>query len=112
VPWEIKFKNGVEKALLREAMKDYLPDKILNRKKSPYPKTHNPLFEELVLNLFKKRLTSGSGILRELLQDDIFDRLTRPENKTWFGQLMGVPQLMAWLVQLDYWFEEYSISLV
>lgn len=112
VPWEIKFKNGVEKSLLREAMKDVLPDKILNRKKSPYPKTHNPLFESLVLDLFKKRLNSGSGILPELLQADIFDRLTRPENKTWFGQLMGIPQLMAWLVQLDYWFEAYQINLI
>lgn len=112
VPWEIKFKNGVEKSLLREAMKDYLPDRILYRKKSPYPKTHNPLYEELVYNLFKKRLSSGSGILAELLQNDILDRIMSPENKTWFGQLMGIPQLMAWLVQLDYWFEEYEISLV
>ncbi|HVJ48030.1 asparagine synthase (glutamine-hydrolyzing) [Desulfitobacterium sp.] len=112
VPWEIKFKNGVEKALLREAMKDYLPEKILNRKKSPYPKTHNPLYEELVLNLFKKRLTSGSGVLPELLQNDILDRLMNPGNETWFGQLMGTPQLIAWLIQLDYWFEEYQINIV
>ena len=112
VPWEIKFKNGVEKSLLREAMKDYLPDKILNRKKSPYPKTHNPLYGELVLNLLKKRLTSSSSMLSELLQGDIMDRLMNPGNNTWFGQLMGTPQLMAWLVQLDYWFEEYQISLV
>ena len=67
VPWEIKFKNGVEKALLREAMKEFLPDQILNRKKSPYPKTHNPLYEKLVFDLLKKRLNSGSGILPELL---------------------------------------------
>ncbi len=112
VPWEIKFKNGVEKSLLREAMKDYLPEKILNRKKSPYPKTHNPLYEELVFNLFKKRLTSGSGILAQLLQTDILNRLMSPGNETWFGQLMGTPQLMAWLIQLDYWFEEYQIEIV
>jgi asparagine synthase (glutamine-hydrolysing) len=112
VPWKIKFKNGVEKALLRAAMKDYLPEKILNRKKSPYPKTHNPLYEELVYKLLTKRLNSGSGILPVLLQNNILDRLMEPENETWFGQLMGIPQLMAWLVQLDYWFEEYQISLV
>jgi asparagine synthase (glutamine-hydrolysing) len=112
VPWDIKFKNGVEKSLLREAMKDYLPDKILNRKKSPYPKTHNPLYEELVLNLLKQRLSSGSGMLSELLQRDILARLMNPGNETWFGQLMGTPQLMAWLIQLDYWFEEYEIDLV
>jgi len=112
VPWEIKFKNGVEKALLREAMKEFLPDRILNRKKSPYPKTHNPLYGKLVFDLFKKRLNSGSGILPELLCNDIFERLTGQENQTWFGQLMGTPQLMAWLIQLDYWFEENQITLV
>ena len=112
VPWEVKFKNGVEKALLREAMKEFLPEKILNRKKSPYPKTHNPLYEKLVFELFKKRLSSGSGILSELLRNDIVERLVGQENKTWFGQLMGTPQLMAWLIQLDYWFEEYQITII
>ena len=94
------------------AMKDYLPDKILYRKKSPFPKTHNPLYEELIFELFKKRFTSGSGILKEMLQPDIINRLNDIENQTWFGQLMGTPQLMAWLVQMDYWFEEYKIDLV
>ena len=56
VPWEIKFENGVEKALLRNAMAPFLPEKILNRKKSPYPKTHNPRYEQLV----KKKLSEYS----------------------------------------------------
>ncbi|AFL99348.1 asparagine synthase, glutamine-hydrolyzing [Desulfitobacterium dehalogenans ATCC 51507] len=111
VPWEIKFKGGVEKSLLRAAMQDYLPDKILYRKKSPFPKTHDPHYEQLVFHLFRKRLGSGSGVLAELLQKDVLNRLINPENKTWFGQLMGVPQLMAWLVQLDYWFETYQVQL-
>lgn len=112
VPWEIKFKNGVEKSLLRAAMKDYLPETILQRKKSPYPKTHNPRYEELVLKLLQQRLASGNSPLSELLQNNVLDRLMSHGNKTWFGQLMGTPQLIAWLVQLDDWFGEYRISLV
>lgn len=112
VPWEIKYSNGVEKSLLREAMKDYLPGEILNRKKSPYPKTHNPLFKELVYNLFKQRVALGKGPIAELLRDDAVDFLLNADNKTWFGQLMGSPQLMAWLIQLDYWFIEYNINLI
>ena len=42
VPWAIKFEGGTEKALLRRAMAGALADYILHRKKSPYPKTHNP----------------------------------------------------------------------
>lgn len=42
IPWEIKFYNNREKGLLRKAMTGILPEDILWRKKSPYPKTHNP----------------------------------------------------------------------
>ncbi|MEL1135592.1 asparagine synthase (glutamine-hydrolyzing) [Desulfitobacterium sp. THU1] len=111
VPWDIKYRDGVEKSLLRAAMEDYLPGKILYRKKSPFPKTHDPEYEALVYHLFQKRFESGSGMLAELLQQDVLDRLASPGNNTWFGQLMGAPQLMAWLVQLDFWFEEYRIEL-
>jgi len=112
VPWEIKFAGGVEKALLRAAMQGYLPKKILYRKKSPFPKTHNPQYEKQVFNLLQARLESGKSRLTELLKKDVLTQLQAPENKTWFGQLMGVPQLMAWLLQMDYWLEKYDIELV
>lgn len=111
VPWEIKFENGVEKALLRKAMKDWLPDKILYRKKSPYPKTHNPLYRELVTNMLKQRL-SKKGILSEVLEKDLLKDMLLGEDVTWFGQLMSTPQLIAWLVQFDYWVEKYNIDFV
>ena len=56
VPWHIKFENGIEKSLLRNSMRGKLPDKILWRKKSPYPKTHNPEYLSLVLSLLDERL--------------------------------------------------------
>ena len=91
-------------------MKDYLPEKILYRKKSPYPKTHNPEYEKLVLSLLKERLNKG-GILSNLLKRDALESFLNSENTTWFGQLMGKPQLIAWLIQFDYFFEKYNINL-
>ena len=44
IPWEIKALNGREKGLLRYIFKDILPQEIVERKKSPYPKTHNPTY--------------------------------------------------------------------
>lgn len=111
VPWEIKFKGQVEKALLREAMKEYLPDKILNRKKSPYPKTHNPRYEETVIKLLKERLESPDSRLKEMLNRPALEDLIVTQNVTWFGQLMSKPQLIAWLIQLDYWLGHYEIEL-
>ncbi|MBO5355926.1 MAG: asparagine synthase (glutamine-hydrolyzing) [Clostridia bacterium] len=112
VPWSIKFENGVEKSLLRRAMTGYLPDRVLWRKKSPYPKTHNPLYEEKVRQMLDKRLARKEGFLHEHLDRRRLRELLDGENGTWFGQLMGRPQLIAWLCQLDAWFEAYGVQLV
>ena len=110
VPWEIKFENGVEKALLRNAMSEYLPDKILWRKKSPYPKTHNPKYLELVGQMLDARL-KRDGFLANCLNLEHYNNMISGDNETWFGQLMSKPQLIAWLIQLDYFFEEYDVKI-
>ena len=111
IPWSIKFEGGVEKALLRNAMADYLPEKILKRKKSPYPKTHNPEYRRLVEKMLKDRLEK-KGALSQMLRRDRLAELLVQENQTWFGQLMSVPQLLAWLVQFDHWCEKYRVEFV
>lgn len=110
VPWEIKFEGGVEKALLRNAMKRYLPDKILWRKKSPYPKTHNPKYMELVLSKFWERY-KHSHYLKENLDTNKLNEVIS-SGGTWFGQLMDTPQLLAWLIQLDCWMEINNVNIV
>ena len=36
------------------------------------------------------------------------DNLTRP----WFGQLMAGPQLMAYLISINYWLKRYNVEIV
>ncbi len=110
VPWEIKFENGVEKSLLRQSMKDLLPEKILSRKKSPYPKTHNPKYLEAVMNILNSRLSEG-GYLADFLDRCKLNELIQ-SGGTWFGQLMDIPQLIAWLIQFDTWIKEYNVSFI
>ena len=110
VPWEYKRENGVEKSLLRQSMVDYLPDKILWRKKSPYPKTHNPKYMATVLTMLDTRLKHG-GYLKEFLNKNRLDEVIS-NGGTWFGQLMSSPQLVAWLIQLDHFMEKYNVNLV
>ena len=110
VPWEIKFENKVEKALLRNSMSGYLPNEILWRKKSPYPKTHNPEYTKSVLSLLESRLIKGGYLSEYLDKERLYSLLDN--RTTWFGQLMGGPQLVAWLIQLDYWFEKYNVNLI
>ena len=110
VPWEIKFENGVEKSLLRRSMEDILPEKILWRKKSPYPKTHNPQYLKEVISLLDKSLAEGGYLSEHLDRTKLDDIIT--SGGTWFGQLMDTPQLIAWLVQFDYWSKHYNINFI
>ena len=48
IPWSMKAMNGRRKQVLRDAAEGLLPEDVRTRPKSPYPKTHNPLYEELV----------------------------------------------------------------
>lgn len=112
VPWEIKFEGQTEKALLRNAMGAHLPELIMNRKKSPYPKTHNPRYEALVAKLLRDTLNSDDSRLAALCNLGKIEDFLAGDSGTWFGQLMSKPQLIAWLLQLEYWLREYNVELV
>ncbi len=89
-----------------------LPDRILYRKKSPYPKTYNPEYERIVQEMFKKAIAQPDSILKDILHPNTLPLIRSGSNITWYGQLMGRPQLIAWLLQLDYWFREYGVKIV
>ena len=112
VPWEYKDYKGREKGLLREAMKEWLPEKVLWRKKSPYPKTHDPVFLDIVTERLRSVLDSG-GRLTELVKREELERLLRHEDHVqWYGQLMNLPQTIAYFLQLNCWLERFDIKLV
>lgn len=112
VPWGLKFENGVEKSLLRHAMTGWLPDRVLFRKKSPYPKTHDPRYEELTRTGLMKILNDPSSRLHGLIHRKKLQEVLDGGDFTWFGQLMSRPQLYAWLIQLEHWLREYQVQLV
>lgn len=115
IPWEIKTSGDREKGILRKALRGVLPDDVLTRKKSPYPKTHNPNYLAAVKGLLLDVLNDpGSPLLplinvkkvRELAESD-----TAKSNIPWFGQLMSGPQLFAYLYQLNIWLKEYKVVI-
>ena len=114
VPWKYKCKDGVVKALLRDSMADYLPANVLYRKKSPYPKTYNPEYETLLKGGLYEILSDKSRPLNSIIDKETVNNLleTKAEyGKPWFGQLMALPQLYAYLIQTNYWMEEYKVKL-
>jgi len=114
VPWELKNYGGREKGLLRASLTGVLPEKILQRKKSPYPKTHNPSYLKGVRKILLEIINSPSSPLGMLVDKVFLKKLLFSEKDLdvpWFGQLMRLPQLFAYLIQVDFWFREYKVSI-
>ncbi len=114
LPFHYKYQKNTEKYLLREAFKEIIPEKVLYRKKNPYPKTHNPVFLSGVTKLLKERLENKNSVLYKLFDKNrINDLLNREDDDMlpWFGQLMTRPQLIAYLYQIDLWCEKYHIEI-
>lgn len=112
VPWEYKDYKSYEKGLLREASKGWLPDEVLWRKKSPYPKTHNPLYLRYVSDMLKEVLADSSSPLFAFIKKDALEKLLTAHNsEPWYGQLMTTPQTIAYFVQIAYWLRKYKIII-
>lgn len=115
VPWDMKCKDGVVKNLLRQAGKGLLPDEILFRKKSPYPKTYDTGYEKLLVSCVREILDdSTSPVLPFLDKKKVAQFLNSPSDygKPWYGQLMAAPQMLAYLIQVNFWMKEYKIELL
>ena len=112
IPWEIKSLNGREKGLLRYISRKMLPAEIIDRKKSPYPKTHNPTYLSKVIQMLNEIMADENAPINKLLNREYILEIleTKGENfqRPWFGQLMTYPQLLAYLVQVNMWLVEYQ----
>ena len=113
VPWEYKDWQGKEKGLLRHAMNGLLPESVLWRKKSPYPKTFDPAYGTVVRERVRKLLDEKDAALFCIVNREAVESLFVSEPIwPWYGQLMRVPQTFAWLLQLDHWLSRYNLELI
>ena len=112
VPWEMKALDGREKGLLRYVVRDLLPKEIVERKKSPYPKTFNPTYLSAVKAMLKDILDTPNAPIKQVLNEDYIREILNTDgsafSRPWFGQLMTGPQLIAYLCQVNMWLEKYE----
>ena len=113
IPWEMKFCDQIEKGILRRAVASLLPQDVLARKKSPYPKTHNPAYMDAVKKRFREIYYDRSSPLPRLLDSSRVTEVLESDaavfGPSWFGQLMGNAQLFAYLIQVDTWMRENRV---
>ena len=113
IPWEMKDYRGYEKGLLREAVKGLLPDEVLWRKKSPYPKTWHPRYRQTVSAMMREVLADPGAPLFDVVRRKRVEELLDEERSIpWYGQLMTTPQTIAYLLQLDHWLRHYHVQIV
>ena len=116
LPAEIKLLHGREKGILRKALEGVLPEDVVYRKKSPYPKTYNPIYTEMVCKEMNKILSDNNSPILEIIDKKVVKEIVDTEGKSyttpWFGQLMTGPQLIAYLIQLNIWMKEYNVNIL
>ena len=113
VPWEYKDYRGNEKGLLRFAMQGILPESVLYRKKSPYPKTHHPAYLEMASAQLQDVLSHKDAPVFQIVQRSALENLLQQDFAwPWYGQLMRRPQTIVYMLQINDWLKHYAVEIV
>lgn len=111
VPWEFKDYQGREKGLLRKAVEELLPEPVLYRKKSPYPKTFDPRYEQMMEERIRALLENNGAPLWHMVNKQALEGLLAGQSPwPWYGQLMRRPQIMAYFLQMDFWLRNSKVN--
>ena len=113
MPWKIKALDGREKGILRKAFENELPEVIVRRKKSPYPKTFNPVYFNEVCKMVDYVISDVNSPLKDMLNESAIRFLMQnPEalSEPWYGQLMRAPQVLAYILQIYVWARKYNVE--
>lgn len=109
VPWEMKTFSGEEKALLRAAAADLLPESVLRRKKAAYPSIQDPAYDRALITGLVTAAGEGEAPLNPFLDGDAVRRLTA---KTSTGSLSEFERILVEsTVRLDDWLRTYEVEL-
>ncbi|HEX3045437.1 MAG TPA: asparagine synthase (glutamine-hydrolyzing) [Bacillota bacterium] len=115
IPWAMKYWDQREKGILRRAVRGLLPEEIIYRRKSPYPKTHHPGYRKMMQTEMLNIMNDPATPLRDLVDFSQLREFTTTDtellNQPWFGQLMTGPQMLAYLIQIEIWLKEYQIRI-
>lgn len=105
----------IEKYLLRKAFERELPYEVVYRKKSPFPKTYDPQYIQILETEIKNIINKSTSPILQIIDVkylyELLDTHGKNLTENWFGQLMTYPQTLAYLIQVNMWLEEYDIQI-
>ena len=97
--------------MLRKAVEDLLPEQVLHRKKSPYPKTFDPRYARLIEARMALLMQEDSPLWQIIRPEALREQLNRENPWPWYGQLMRGPQTAAYFLQMDIWLRKRQIRI-
>lgn len=109
IPQELKRLNNMDRGLLREAMRGYLPSDILERKKSPYPRSQDPDYEVKIKNMLFETVLDPSSPVKNLLNLKTLESMMKQQedlNKRYTSR----SQLYGWIIQLNHFMKVNGIT--
>jgi asparagine synthase (glutamine-hydrolysing) len=112
MPQEMIRAGGREKSLLRAAVADLLPERVLNRPKSAYPATQDHTYGELVRERFRELRNDPHARVAPLLDEEA--------SRAALGATAEGGNGLSWVqragfemaLQLNTWLAEYQVRLV
>jgi asparagine synthase (glutamine-hydrolysing)/amidotransferase len=109
VPWAMKSFDGREKSLLRAAVADLLPTPVLERVKTPYPATQDPVYERLLRGELARVLADPDAPVLPLLDRAKCRALIgRPQGAVSRPYDRGSLETAVWL---DAWLRLHDVTL-
>src|SRR5439155_26311460 len=110
VPWSMKCAGQQEKGLLRRAVADLLPPEITYRRKSGFPVSASPAYQDAVRSHLRQVTADPGSPLRPLLDQAGLARVLAGPVGTWAGP--GSAAWLGYLVELDAWLRRYRVRVV
>jgi asparagine synthase (glutamine-hydrolysing) len=107
VPWSLKCPDGVPKGLLRSAVADLLPPKLVNRRKSMFPVVPDPGYDSAVRSRAKELLSGDSAIGPLLDAGKVLDLVEGTSRRPPWMQRLG----LAYLNQVENWLRRYNVHV-
>jgi asparagine synthase (glutamine-hydrolysing) len=108
VPYKLKTVDNIEKGILRRALKGYLPDDVLYRRKSAYPTTHNPNYYQAVKRWMKEILDDPNSPVLPLIDKKKVESVMDVKTDQYAGRII---KLLEYLIQVNMWLKEYGIVI-
>lgn len=108
VPYKMKTVDNIEKGILRRALKGYLPDDVLYRRKSAYPTAQNPNYFQAVKRWMKEILTDANSPILPLIDKKKVEAVIDGKTDLNDGR---ITKLLEYLIQVNMWLKEYGIVI-